>query len=46
MELSQMFAIPEGSKTLPVTVTVGPNQFTHMLSAELLVFTECWQPLL
>lgn len=43
MELSEMFHIPEDTKILPVTVTVGQQQFTHMLTDEftvgLLVFS-------
>lgn len=33
-EVSEMFGITEANTTLPVTVTVGQRQFTHMLGLE------------
>lgn len=42
-ELSKMFGVVLGTDTLPVTVSVGPQKFTHMLSfdfvAGLLLFS-------
>jgi hypothetical protein len=43
-ELSLVFGITLDQKTLPITVTIGPQQFTHMLSMDftigLLLFSD------
>jgi hypothetical protein len=36
-ELSQIFGIAQDAKTLPVSVTIGPQQFVHSLSEEFTV---------